>query len=202
MYKRKKFTLIELLVVIAIIAILAAMLLPALAKARAKARDASCKSNLKQMGLSLTMYADENNGKFFINVPGGTVWLTSFTSVQQDTNVLQCPAADTQWERTFNGEVIKGSYGYNNWMFCANAWAAVADPAKTMPTQNSVKNPTETPAFGDCLAPGMTMTTTTLHTNLNLPERHNGRMNFTFVDGHTEGVRINDIPDLIWNKIW
>ena len=68
----KAFTLIELLVVIAIIAILAAMLLPALAAAKKKAQKISCVNNLKQVGLALRMWSDDNGSKYPMTVSTGS----------------------------------------------------------------------------------------------------------------------------------
>ncbi len=140
--RKRGFTLIELLVVIAIIAILAAILFPAFAKAREAARRSSCSSNLKQIGLGVMQYSQENDENYmYLYVPnpaavqfGVVCWQHNVQPYLKSMDLFKCPSnpnnSQSFWKAipSLNLPDVPLSYSANPKLF-GKAMATVNAPA-------------------------------------------------------------------------
>ncbi len=178
------FTLIELLVVIAIIAILAAILFPVFARAREKAKQTSCASNLKQVGTSMLMYVQDYDERFPLD-DGGTddctdraypwAWYNAIMPYMKNDQLLLCPAVSAG---IFCNILPATDYSANN-AILNNIISRINYPGQTimlLERQRDKNNVTE--GWGDF--------SWRINNERSTLERHFGAINYVMVDGHVK----------------
>ncbi|MBQ6470664.1 MAG: DUF1559 domain-containing protein [Victivallales bacterium] len=225
--RRNLFTLVELLVVIAIIAILAAMLLPALGKAREKARSISCVNKCKQMGLGFQLYADANDENICPEVlvkPNVAYWtwfmlLKPYTSA--DLKFFACPSAanpiwtlancnswglitKSQDELGVDRSQVYCTYGMAHGLSC---YAYTAVGQKLQHTLAQLKSHSATILLTDEGIDRIAGTERSRHGKTALPlndcYRHANRSNVLLLDGHVEShINTERIAKDGTNFIW
>ena len=203
---KKHFTLIELLVVIAIIAILAGMLLPALGKARERARGSKCIANLKTNIQAMVMYADDNSGYMCTyNAISGYTSSANFVSwcgmlfefgyLPDKSKSVTCPSMNSKVAVPNNGLTYYGTVCYGaltstvslNGNTVSPQFRYIDSTKGRFIITGKVKNPSGFFTLGDSFYKSKNSECYAISfdgNDMNIIARHGGRINAAFVDGH------------------